>query len=101
MKQVEFLYFDGCPSSQAALSNLRSVLDEQELSVDLKTVLVNSPDEAEEAGFQGSPSIRIDGRDIEGREEGFSFNCRLYAIAGKLTGIPTVDYLREKIKVFQ
>ena len=53
---------------------------------------------AEKLKFQGSPSIRIDGQDIEGKEDSYSYSCRIFMIDGKLTGVPTKEYLPEKIR---
>ena len=95
MKKVEFQYFEGCPSYKQALTNLKEVLAELEIEVDFDLINVETPEQAEKLGFYGSPSIKIDGRDFEGRTGDYSYNCRLYDIDGELTGVPTKEYLRE------
>ena len=97
MKKIEFQYFDGCPSHKQALTNLKEVLAELDIEVDFALVNVESPEQAEKLEFYGSPTIKVDGRDLEGRSGEFSYNCRLYDIDGELSGIPTKEYIRERL----
>ena len=98
MTKIEFLYFEGCPSYKVALENLKEVLNSEDIDSEIKLIAVDSPDDAEKFQFQGSPSIRVNGIDLEDRDEECSFNCRIYTIDGKMTGIPTKDFIRDKIK---
>lgn len=97
MKKIEFLYFENCPSYIATLENLKTVLEEENIDVDLELVNVDSPEKAFEVGFFGSPSIRIDGVDLEGRNNKPSFSCRIYSIDDIITGIPTKRFIREQL----
>ena len=99
MMKIELYYFDGCPTYKTAYKNLREVLSEKGIDSEIKSIRVDSSEAAEKLNFQGSPSIRIDGQDIEGKEEDYSYSCRLFEIEGKLTGVPTKEYLSEKIKI--
>jgi hypothetical protein len=47
--------------------------------------------------FKDPPSIRINGEDLEGRNEGSSYSCRLYRINGKLTLIPSKEFIEKKL----
>jgi hypothetical protein len=97
--EIEFYYFDVCPSYKPAYKNLEEVLKEKGIEAKIKSIRVDSSDAAEKLNFQGSPSIRIDGKDIEDKDEGYSYSCRIFEIDGKLTGVPTREYLSEKIKI--
>ncbi len=97
MTKIEFLYFEGCPSYKQALAYLKEIIDEEKLDTNIELVLVESPEDAQKVGFQGSPSLKINGRDMEGKEGGISFTCRIYNIDGVLTGIPSKEYIRKKI----
>ncbi len=97
MTKIEFLYFEGCPSYKKALDYLKEIIDEEKIDAKIELVLVESPEDAQEVGFQGSPSIKINGEDMEGKQNGYSFTCRIYNIDGALTGIPSKEYIREKI----
>jgi hypothetical protein len=64
--RVELLFWDGCPSHPRALADLRAAM--AELGLDPATVLVREVDtdqRAERERFVGSPTIRIDGEDVE------------------------------------
>ena len=95
--KIEFLYFDGCPSYIEALANLKDVISAENLNAELIITKINNPEEAGKNIFFGSPSIRINGLDLEGREGDASFNCRIYTIEGKMTGIPSKKFIREKM----
>ena len=97
MKKIEFLYFEGCPSYKEALKNLKKVLAEEHIKLDIEMINIENIEMAEQFSFQGSPSIRIDGNDLENRNEGYNYSCRIYTINGEKTGIPSKEFIREKI----
>lgn len=96
--KVEFLYFKSCPGHRQALTNLKAVLEENKIKADLVLINVTSEAQAIKVGFQGSPSIRVNGKDIDGRNEGHSYGCRIYQIGGKITPTPTKEYIQEKLR---
>ena len=82
---IEILYFDGCPHYERTLELARDVVGEMGLDVDIRDVPVGSAAEAEEMRFLGSPSVRVNGRDIEpeARERiDFALGCRIYSGGG-------------------
>jgi len=97
MKKIEFLYFEGCPSYKKALDNLKAVLAEEKIKAAVELIHVDSPEDAEKFGFYGSPSIRVDGVDLEGKRGEYSYACRIYEIDGLSTGIPTKEYIRGRL----
>jgi hypothetical protein len=91
--RVELLYFDGCPNWRNADARLRSFSSARGFEVERRRV--RSPQEAERAGFRGSPTILVDGRDpfaSEGQPSGFA--CRIYDTPDGPAGAPTEDQLR-------
>lgn len=93
--EIEILYFDGCPNSEPVQELVRGVLEAKGLEVKLTMQQIEGEEEAVRRRFHGSPSIRINGVDLEPereKEEAF-FGCRLYRESGKLEGYPS----REKI----
>ena len=97
LTKIEFFYFEGCPSYKKTLDYLKEIIDEEKLDSNLKLILVESPEEAQKLGFQGSPSIRVNGTDLEDKNDGYSFNCRLYSVDGELTGTPSKKFIRNKL----
>ena len=62
---VELLYFDDCPGWQQALDNLNTALaDQTETAV--MVIRIRSDEDAQAEGFTGSPTIRLNGRDLFG-----------------------------------
>jgi hypothetical protein len=95
--RIEFLYFKERPSYKQVLANLRAALLEMCTKADSIFINVDSPEKAEKIGFHGSPSIIINGKDLEGRKEYLNYSCRLYSVNGKSTTVPSKDFIVEKL----
>ena len=63
--RIELLYFDGCPNHEAFLPHLRELLSRERRTEEVRLRRVESPEHAERERFLGSPTLRIDGRDVE------------------------------------
>lgn len=94
--KAEILYFDGCPTYLAAEETLRGVVAEQGVAAEVQLVPVNTDKEAERLRFPGSPTIRVDGRDLfpSGERADWRLGCRVYATPEGLRGAPTADMIR-------
>ncbi len=80
--KIEVLYVPNCPNHAVALERLREILTRESLEAHLDEVLLSSAEMAQSLRFPGSPTIRINGRDIEPQERetaSFGLMCRLYA----------------------
>jgi len=98
--KIEVLYIEGCPNHRPAVDLVTSAFQELGISGPVVEVPILSVEEARALGFLGSPSIRIDGADVEPEVEGlsqFSYSCRTYTEQGKLSGIPSQDLIRRAI----
>jgi alkylmercury lyase len=87
--RVEVLYFDGCPGHEALLERLRELMAGAGVDEPVELAHIASAEEARRERFLGSPTLRIDGRDVEpaaAEREDYGLKCRLYATAGGLTG---------------
>jgi hypothetical protein len=96
--KVEFLFFKSCPGHRQALINLNAALQESRVRADIVLINVTSEAQAANVSFQGSPSIRVNGKDLDGRNEGHSYACRIYQIDGKITSIPSKEFIQEKLR---
>jgi hypothetical protein len=99
--KIEVFYFDGCPSHKPALERVRQVLAEEGLSAEVLEVNVSEPSIAQKVGFLGSPSIRVNGLDVEPearRERPSGIMCRVYAVNGRKEGLPSLEMLRRAIR---
>jgi hypothetical protein len=100
---VELLFFDGCPTWEHALDVVRAVVAELDLRTTTTIRLVKVQDEADarRLEFPGSPTVRVNGRDVEpppaeGREVGLQ--CRVYRMSdGRLRGFPPRDLVRASL----
>ena len=98
---VELLFWEGCPSHAKALSELRAAM--AELSLDPDEVVVREVDtEAAAAAerFVGSPTIRIDGVDIQPPdEEPVGLTCRVYRRRdGRISPTPDPADVRDALR---
>ena len=62
---IEVFYFDGCPNVAPTVDRLKRVLAEEGLCHPITLVRVGDPAVAQSAEFLGSPTVRINGIDIE------------------------------------
>jgi hypothetical protein len=94
---VEILYFDDCPNWPTAASAVDRAARELGVAVDIRLERVGSEDEAERLRFLGSPTVRVDGRDVEpGAEErrDFALACRVYRTDEGFAGLPPEGWIR-------
>src|SRR3954451_13894851 len=63
--KVELLYFDGCPSYEALLPRLRSLFAEAGVAAEVELHRVETEEDAVAQRFLGSPTLRVDGVDVE------------------------------------
>lgn len=86
------LWWQGCPSWGRALGELRAAMEESGLDPDaIELHEVPSHAEAERTGFVGSPTIRIDGRDVQPApaDEPVGLACRVYRLRdGRMSPTP-------------
>ena len=97
--KVEILYFDGCPTYVVADKAVREVLSEEGIEAGVELVAVNTDEEAQEFRFPGSPTIRVDDRDlfpVPGRAE-YALGCRMYSTPEGLRMSPTAEMLKEAL----
>jgi len=97
--KIDLLYFDGCPSWQPGLENLKSALKLEGEQAEIQVVNVQSNEDAERLHFLGSPSFLVDGEDLwpENREE-YHLSCRIYMTPAGARGAPTTEMLQEKLR---
>jgi hypothetical protein len=97
---IELYFWEGCPSYPEALRLLQEVLDERGIREPIELREVFTHDEAVELGFPGSPTIRIDGRDVdpEGAKAPPALNCRIYRLPdGRVSPVPSRQQLEEAL----
>jgi hypothetical protein len=100
MTKIEFLYWPGCPSHPEALELLRSVIAERDASLEVEVREVLTDEEAEALRFPGSPTIRVDGADVDPAGAGgrAMLACRVYRLPdGRVSPVPSREQLEEAL----
>jgi hypothetical protein len=93
---VEMLHTDGCPHAAEYLPRLRGLLLDAGFDVPISTRLMVSDDQAQQERFLGSPTIRINGRDVDpasADRRDYGLTCRLYAHPEGLRGAPPDEWV--------
>lgn len=97
---IEFFYWRECPSYERALELLRETMHELGIGEDkLTTHEVFDDAEAVALGFPGSPTIRINGKDVQDPGDNpVGLSCRLYRHRdGRPSPLPNHQDLREAL----
>jgi len=96
--KIEVLYVANCPNHAVALEGLREVLSAESFQRHVNEVLVSDAEMAQSLKFPGSPTIRVNGQDVEPQSEkatAFGLMCRLYSDG---SGAPSQQRLRAAIE---
>jgi hypothetical protein len=98
---VEFLYYDGCPSHDDALSRLKMVLTREGIDAHISVIKIETEEEAREFRFVGSPTIRIEGRDIDPPplDAVFGLTCRAFRLEdGRISPLPSEKMILDAVR---
>jgi hypothetical protein len=98
--QIEVLAFAGCPHAQPARELVARIVSELDLRASISHVDVRNLEQAEAHRFLGSPTIRVNGRDIEPGADlrtDYTLACRLYGTTKGATGEPDERWLRDAL----
>ena len=98
--RIEILYFDGCPNHEAFLPRVRRLLDHAGVAEEIELRRVESREAAERERFLGSPTLRVDGRDVEpgaAERRDFGLKCRIYRSETGQSGAPADEWVLEAI----
>jgi hypothetical protein len=99
--KIDVYFWEGCPSHPEALELLQDVLAERGLETPVELHEVLTHEQALELAFPGSPTIRVDGRDVDpqGAEAPPSLTCRVYRLSdGRPSPVPSREQLEEALR---
>ena len=100
--RIEVLYFDGCPNHEALLPHVRPLLDAHGIDAPVHLHEITSLDAAVAQRFLGSPTLRVDGEDVDpgaSERDDYGLKCRLYAADGALRGLPPDEWVLAALEV--
>ncbi len=98
--RVSFLYYEDCPSHDLALERLHEVMDEEGIPNKVEVIKVETKEQARELRFIGSPTIRVDGQDIDPPSDShYALTCRTYRLAdGRVSPLPSKDMIQRALR---
>jgi hypothetical protein len=99
--RIELLYFNGCPGYEALLPALRELLADEWIEDEIELRRVEMIEDAEGERFLGSPTVRIDGEDVDPgacEREDFGLKCRLYRSGDGVSTTPPEPWIRAALE---
>ena len=98
--KIELLWFEDCPNHETAYALLEDILRERGIDETIERIEVPDLETGERTSFAGSPTIRIDGIDVDPsyKDSGdYTPRCRLYATDRGLTGVPERRWIEDTL----
>lgn len=100
MATIEILYFDGCPNHEQLVARLPRLLQREGITANIELRNISDEQTAIAARFLGSPTVRVNGKDIEldaDRREDYGLKCRIYRTETGLVGMPPDELILEAL----
>jgi hypothetical protein len=94
--KIDVLYVESCPNHLPTLERINEVLSEEGCNAEVTEVLVADVRTAQRVKFLGSPTVHVNGIDIEptaSRRQDFGLMCRRYS-----GGIPSHELIRTAVR---
>jgi hypothetical protein len=98
---VEVLYFEDCPNQQPALELVEQTSRQLGIETELQLIPVPDRETARRLRFLGSPTIRVDGIDIDPSavaRSDYAVSCRLYHTESGPRPAPDPRWLRDALR---
>ena len=99
--KIELLHIADCPNIDAVRRLLKEALRELGLPEAISEIEVCDSAQAEALAFPGSPTVRVDGKDVETTfpaQGGYGLACRTYVIDGTRQGVPSQEIISKAIR---
>jgi mercuric ion transport protein len=94
MTKISLLYFPDCPNAALARAAIREAIEAEHLAAELEEIDISREDLPPALRGWGSPTILVDGADIDGGSPApGAVSCRLYK-----EGLPSVAQIRARIR---
>lgn len=98
---VTFLYYEDCPSHDLAFDRLRQIMAEEGIEAEVEVIKVETEEQAQRLRFIGSPTILVNGRDIEPppSDAYYALTCRAYRLEdGRISPLPSPEAIRRALR---
>lgn len=97
--KIEVLYVAECPFHPAAVDLVRKVLTAEGITAEVHEVLILDGQMATDLKFCGSPTIRVNGRDVapeSPQAQTFALSCRLFQ-GSKQARLPPAEMIHHAV----
>ena len=98
--RVEILYFADCPNYEGARALVQRLAAGLGIEPELHLVEVSDAHAATRLQFLGSPTVRVDGHDVEpgaDQRSDYVLSCRVYRGEHGLSGPPEERWVRDAL----
>jgi hypothetical protein len=99
--KIEFLFWEDCPSHPEARRRLQEVMAELGIQTPVHEIEVLEDADAVRLAFPGSPTIRVDGVDIDAvgaASMGTALTCRIYRLEdGRFSPVPSKQMIHRAL----
>lgn len=104
MKQIEILYFESCPGWKRTVERVHQAVADGNLDhfVTVRAIPVETEHDALRLHFLGSPTVRVNGRDVDPTAKSkttFGLQCRIYDNGGRIEKLPSSEMIRKALGV--
>ena len=96
---IQILYFDGCPGYAAVIPAVGRIASSEGARVEQFAIVTD--EQAEQARFLGSPTVRVDGVDVDASAVGrtdYGLKCRLYVTSQGRQHSPPEAWIRAALR---
>jgi len=97
---IQFLYYEQCPSHPAAKERLETVMKEEGIKTEIEMIEIQSLEQVKHSIFPGSPTILINGKDIDPPSPNAisALTCRAYRVeGGRISPLPSKNMIRNAL----
>jgi hypothetical protein len=98
--RIEILAREDCPNRGMAITVVERVVDETGVPAEIEVVEIDSDEDAEELRVLGSPTVLVDGRDVDPQPSSlaaFSADDRIYRTDRGPCGWPEPEWIRDAL----
>jgi hypothetical protein len=98
---IDLLTVADCPHTQPTLEVLHRLLAERNIRGTVHHVVVTDVSMAQHLQFPGSPTVRINGRDVEPNHNASEYGlaCRVYRHGNVLSGVPPAALIEAAMRM--
>ena len=99
--RITLLYYEDCPSHNEALDRLRQVMADEDVGAEVEVIKVETEQQAQRLRFIGSPTILVNGKDIDPPplDAYYALTCRAYRLEdGRVSPLPSPKMIRRALQ---